>query len=103
MRFVISNLKPIAKAGLESVKEQGIRAIRDIASEQNIKQVLKRRGRKGIKRPEKKNYRHIKFAPDVFDQKIKMMQNGSCECSKSELDIHSIPSTMTTMQDSQWM
>ena len=31
------------------------------------------------------------------------MQNGSCECSKSELDMHSVPPTMTTMQDSQWM
>ena len=31
------------------------------------------------------------------------MQNVSCECSKSELDMHSVPPTMTTMQDSQWM
>ena len=31
------------------------------------------------------------------------MQNGSCECSKSELDMHSVPPTMTTMQDFQWM
>ena len=31
------------------------------------------------------------------------MQNRSCECSKSELDMHSIPPTMTTIQDSQWM
>ena len=32
-----------------------------------------------------------------------MMQNGSCECTKLELDMHSVPPTMTTMQDSQWM
>ena len=27
------------------------------------------------------------------------MQNGSCECTKSGLDMHSVPPTMTTMQD----
>ena len=43
MRTVIPILKPIAKAGLESMKEQGISAIRDTPSGQNIKQVLKRR------------------------------------------------------------
>ena len=31
------------------------------------------------------------------------MQNGSCECSKSEMEMHSVPLTITTMQDSQWM
>ena len=80
MRTVIPILKPIAKADLQSVKEQGLGAIRDITSGQNIKQVLKHRGKtaakstlkrlvgKGIKRQEKKKYRHIKFSPDVFDQ-----------------------------------
>ena len=33
----------------------------------------------------------------------KMMQNGSCECSKSELNVLSVPSTMTAMQESQWV
>ena len=32
-----------------------------------------------------------------------MMQSGSCECSKSELDVLSVPPTMTTMQESQWV
>jgi hypothetical protein len=32
-----------------------------------------------------------------------MMQNGSCECSKSELDVVSVPPTMTSMQESQWI
>ncbi|XP_045183462.2 uncharacterized protein F54H12.2-like [Mercenaria mercenaria] len=31
-----------------------------------------------------------------------MMQHGSCECSKSELDVTSVPPTMTAMQDGQW-
>ena len=31
-----------------------------------------------------------------------MMQDGSCECSKSELDVQSVPPTMTAMQESQW-
>ena len=32
-----------------------------------------------------------------------MMQNGSCECSKSELNVLSAPPTMTAMQESQWV
>ena len=34
---------------------------------------------------------------------LKMMQSGSCECSKSELDVLTVPPTMTTMQESQWV
>ena len=113
---MIPILKPIAKAGLKSVKEQGLEAIKDIASGQNVKQVLKRRGTsaakstlnrlvqmKPIKKAaKKKNYRHIKCSQQQQQKEI-IMQNGSCECSKSELDRHSVPPTMTTMQDSQWM
>ena len=32
-----------------------------------------------------------------------MMQSGSCECSKSELDMQTVPPTLTTMKDSQWI
>ena len=32
-----------------------------------------------------------------------MMQNGSCECSKSKLHVLSVPPTMTAMQESQWI
>ena len=32
-----------------------------------------------------------------------MMQSGSCECSKTELDAVSVPPTMTAMQESQWI
>ena len=49
MRTVIPILKAIAKAGLKSVKEQGLEAIKDIASGQNVKQVLKRRGTSAAK------------------------------------------------------
>ena len=84
MRTVIPILKPIAKAGLKSVKEQGLEAIKDIASGQNAKQVLKRRGtsaatstlnrlvrQKPIKKAaKKKNYRHT-TSHDVFDNKRK--------------------------------
>ena len=31
-----------------------------------------------------------------------MMQHGSCECSKTELDVTAVPPTMTAMQESQW-
>lgn len=30
------------------------------------------------------------------------MQSGSCECSKTELEMQSVPPTMTTMQETQW-
>lgn len=30
------------------------------------------------------------------------MQHGSCECSKTELDVSSVPPTMSAMQDGQW-
>ena len=31
-----------------------------------------------------------------------MIQQGSCDCTKRELDMKSIPPTMTTMQGTQW-
>ena len=31
------------------------------------------------------------------------MQSGSCKCSKSELDMQTVPPNLTTMQDSQWI
>ena len=31
-----------------------------------------------------------------------MMQHGSCECSKSELDVTAVPPTMTAMQEGHW-
>ncbi|XP_053372978.1 uncharacterized protein F54H12.2-like [Mercenaria mercenaria] len=31
-----------------------------------------------------------------------MMQHGSCECSKTELDVSAVPPTMSAMQDGQW-
>ena len=31
-----------------------------------------------------------------------MIQQGSCNCTKTELDIESIPPYMTTVQDTQW-
>lgn len=31
-----------------------------------------------------------------------MIQIGSCDCSKTELEMKAIPPTMTTMQDTQW-
>ena len=30
------------------------------------------------------------------------MQSGSCECSKTELEMQAVPPTMTTMQETQW-
>lgn len=53
MRTVIPILKPIAKAGLQSIKkvaqDQGVDALRDIMEGQNIKQVLKKRGKSALK------------------------------------------------------
>ena len=31
-----------------------------------------------------------------------MMQHGSCECSKTELDAAYVPPTMTAMQEGHW-
>lgn len=31
-----------------------------------------------------------------------MMQRGSCECSKTELNVSAVPPTMTAMQEGQW-
>ena len=31
-----------------------------------------------------------------------MMQHGSCECSKTELDVSFVPPTMTAMQEGHW-
>ena len=119
MRTVILILKPIAKAGLKSVKEQGLEAIKDIISGQNVKQVLKGRGTSAAKstlnrlvqkRPIKKGCEEEKLSSyQIFSRRVQqqhkeiIMQNRSCECSKSGLDMHSIPPTMTTIQDSQWM
>ena len=53
IRTIVPILKPVAKAGLRSakivVKEQGISALRDMVSEQNVKQVLQRRGQAALK------------------------------------------------------
>ena len=49
LRTVMPVLKPVAKAGLQSIKQvakdQGIHALRDIMAGQNVKQVLKSRGK----------------------------------------------------------
>ena len=31
-----------------------------------------------------------------------MIQIGSCDCSKTEIEMESVPPTMTTMEDTQW-
>ena len=31
-----------------------------------------------------------------------MIQIGSCDCSKTEIELESVPPTMTTMEDTQW-
>ena len=40
---------------------------------------------------------------DIHFLLIKMMQLGSCDCSKTDLDLQAVPPTMTTVQDSQWV
>ncbi|MCG8075028.1 MAG: hypothetical protein JAY75_02150, partial [Candidatus Thiodiazotropha taylori] len=53
MRSVVPILKPLAKAGIQSAKQvakkEGIGALRDILEGQNIKQVLKQRGKQSLK------------------------------------------------------
>ena len=53
IRTIVPILKPVAKAGLRSakkvVKEQGISALRDMVSGQNVKQVLQHRGQAVLK------------------------------------------------------
>ena len=31
-----------------------------------------------------------------------MIQIGSCDCSKTEIEMQAVPPTMTTMEDTQW-
>ena len=38
-----------------------------------------------------------------MEKKKKIIQNGSCECSESELNVLSVPLTMAAMQESQWI
>lgn len=53
LRMIVPLLKPVAKAGLQSVKQvakdQGIHALRDIVAGNNVKQVLKSRGKTALK------------------------------------------------------
>ena len=53
IRTIVPILKPVAKAGLRSakkvVKEQGISALRDMVSGQNVKQVLQHRVQAALK------------------------------------------------------
>ena len=52
MRTVIPILKPLAKAGIQSAKQvaktHGVGALRDIMAGQNVKQVLKHRGKDAL-------------------------------------------------------
>ena len=53
LRTVIPILKPVAKAGLQSVKkvakDQGMKALKDIVRGENVKQVLKHTGKSALK------------------------------------------------------
>ena len=53
IRTIVPVLKPVTKGGLRSakkvVKEQGISALHDIVSGQNVKQMLQRRGQVAFK------------------------------------------------------
>ena len=53
LRTVAPILKPMAKIGLQSAKkvakEHGVQALKDITSGQNVKQVLKERGKTALK------------------------------------------------------
>ena len=82
--------KPIAKAGLARVKEQGLGAIRDIASGQNVKQVLKRRGKtaakstlnrlvgnkRSIKKPTRKNALISRLSPNFIADTMNWFLNS---------------------------
>lgn len=53
LRTVVPILKPLAKVGIQSAKkvakDQGIKALKDIVSGQNVKHVLKERGKSALK------------------------------------------------------
>ena len=53
LRTVIPILKPVAKASLKSMnkvaKDQGVQALKDIVSGENVKKVLKQRGKTALK------------------------------------------------------
>ena len=56
-------LKPVAKAGLQSIKQVAkdleILALRDIMAGQNVKQVLKSRGKSSLESMEKSALDHL--------------------------------------------
>ena len=53
LRTVVPILKPLAKVGIQSAKkvanDQGIKAFKDFVSGQNVKHVLKERGKSALK------------------------------------------------------
>ena len=53
LRTVIPILKPVAKDSLKSMKkvakDQGVQALKDIVGGENVKQVLKQRGKTALK------------------------------------------------------
>ena len=53
LRTVAPILKPMAKLGIQSTKkvakDHGIQALKEIASDQNVKRVLKQRGKTALK------------------------------------------------------
>ncbi|XP_064622354.1 uncharacterized protein F54H12.2-like [Lineus longissimus] len=54
-----------------------------------------------IRRPVKRRRTSKKRHSDVFDYAYKMIHIGSCECTKSELELFSVPPTLTSMEKSQ--
>ena len=44
-----------------------------------------------------------KIARDIFSWEMAFIHEGSCECTKSELDLFSIPPTQTSMEQGSWI
>ena len=79
LRTVMPILKPVAKAGLQSIKhvakDQGIHALRDILDGQNIKQVLKSRGKSALKSLGKSALDHLASGGIKSSQKRRKTQS----------------------------
>lgn len=79
LRTVMPILKPVAKAGLQSIKhvakDQGINALRDIMQGQNIKQVLKSRGKSALKSLGKSALDHLASGGIKSNQKRRKNQS----------------------------
>jgi len=84
-RFVIPLFKTHGNALARDALRTGVNVVEDVLDGRTLKESVKRRVPEGIKRS----------AQSLIRQ--------SCECTKSELDLFSVPPTQTSMEHGSWV